>query len=88
MPVSLILAISFYLDEYLMELYGIRNRLIKTEIYFTRKNNWYGGIDVEFIRLQFRKLLEQIAMLSLIAILNNTRKFKTNFPINGMQKRF
>jgi hypothetical protein len=70
----------FHVERYFVELYGIKNRLQIIEK-FIKLDITTGvvGLDVEFVCLQFRKLIEQIAMLSLIAHVEEYSRIQTHF---------
>ncbi len=79
---------NFHLDRYFAELYGIKNRLIIIDR-FIKLNITTGvvGLDVEFVCLQFRKLIEQIAMLSLIAHVEEYAKIQSRFATQWNAKK-
>lgn len=82
------MATKFHLDRYFVQLYGIKQRLdiidrfIKLEL-----TTWIVGCDVEFVCLQFRKLLEQIAMLSLVAHFEEYSKIQKQFATQWNAKK-
>lgn len=81
-------ATKFHLDRYFAELYGIKNRLtiidkfIKLDI-----TTGIVGLDVEFVCLQFRKLIEQISMLSLIAHVEEYSQIQSRFASQWNAKK-
>jgi hypothetical protein len=76
------------LARYSVQLFGVRQRLfiidkfIKLEI-----TTGIVGPDVECVCLQFRKLLEQIAMLSLIAHIEKYSEVQTRFASQWNAKK-
>jgi hypothetical protein len=73
-------SIDFHPDKYFIVLFGIKKRLnIINEFIKLEKTTGIVGLDVEFVCLQFRKLLEQIAMLSLIAHFEEYSKIQKKF---------
>ena len=81
-------ATDFHLDRYFVQLYGIKNRLIIIDK-FIKLSMTTGtvGLDVEFVCLQFRKLIEQIAMLSLIAHVEEYAKIQRRFASQWNAKK-
>ena len=71
-----------------MQLYGIKNRLIIIDKFITlTMTTGTVGLDVEFVCLQFRKLIEQIAMLSLIAHVEEYAKIQSQFASQWNAKK-
>jgi len=81
-------ATNFHVDRYFVELYGIKNRLTIIEK-FIKLNITTGivGLDVEFVCLQFRKLIEQISMLSLIAHVEEYSQIQSRFASQWNAKK-
>jgi hypothetical protein len=80
--------INFQLDRYFVQLYGIKNRLIIIDKFITlTMTTGTVGLDVEFVCLQFRKLIEQIAMLSLIAHVEEYAKIQSQFASQWNAKK-
>ncbi len=78
----------FHLDRYFVELYGIKNRLLLIDKFIKLElTTGIVGPDVEFVCLQFRKLLEQIAMLSLIAHVEQYSKIQSRFATQWNAKK-
>jgi hypothetical protein len=79
---------SFHLDRYFVELFGIKKRLFVIDRLINLEiSTGTVGIDVEFVCLQFRKLLEQIAMLSLIAHVDEYSKIQSRFASQWNAKK-
>ena len=79
---------KFHLDRYFAELYGIKNRLhIIDRLIKLNLTTGIVGLDVEFVCLQFRKLIEQIAMLSLIAHVEEYSQIQSRFASQWNAKK-
>ena len=79
---------AFHLDRYFVQLFGIKKRLIIIDKFIKLElTTGIVGPDVEFVCLQFRKLLEQIVMLSLIAHVEEYAKIQNKFASQWNAKK-
>ena len=82
------LSANRHLQRYFVQLVGIRHRLVILDRLIKMElTTGIIGPDVEFVCLQFRKLIEQVAMISLIAHVDEYAQAQLKFSTQWNAKK-